>query len=176
MAKRPLRQINRTRLIVVEGDTEEVFLHHLKNCYYQRGILLSVSIKNAHGHGPDGVIDKIRSVEKTASHDEIVAVLDDDIQRTAQHLKAFHKLRAECIVSSPAIESTLLNILGKKRPDTTARCKTALAACTDGESTDVRFYEKYFSLEVLNEARPRVSVLNRLIEVVSEVELPKAKV
>ena len=61
MASRQLRKTNRTVLIVVEGETEEAFVQHLKRLYYHRGMRLSISLKNAHGHGPQGVISKLKS-------------------------------------------------------------------------------------------------------------------
>lgn len=79
MVKRPLRKTNTTVLIVVEGETEEAFAAHLKRLYYQRGMPLSVSIKNARGYGPQGIIDKLKSVAQTADFDHRYAVLDSDI-------------------------------------------------------------------------------------------------
>lgn len=79
MAKRPLRKTNRAVLIVVEGETEQAFVNHLQRIYYRRNMRLSVRVRNAYGHGPQGVIDKLKSATQTADFDHRIAVLDADI-------------------------------------------------------------------------------------------------
>ena len=73
-----------------------------------------LSIKNAHGHGPEGVIDKIRAVLKTADFDRIYAVLDADIPCTAAQKAYLQTLHVACLISDPAIEATLLAILASQ--------------------------------------------------------------
>lgn len=167
MAKRPLRKTNRTVLLVVEGETEEAFVSHIKGLYYQRSMRLSVSIKNAHGHGPQGVIDKLKSVAQTADFDHRIAVLDADIPLTTAEDKWLRGAKVESVVSVPAIEATLLEILGKHAPDTTGACKNELQRHTPGDPTEARYYAKYFPLEVLEQARGKVQVLDALIAAVS---------
>lgn len=167
MAKRPLRKTNRTVLIVVEGQTEEAFVTHLKNCYYRRGMRLSVSIRNAHGYGPQGVIDKLKSVAQTTDFHHRIAVLDADIPLKAAECKWLRGARVQAIVSVPAIEATLLAILGEYAPDTTDVCKQALQRCAPGDQTDAGYYNGYFPLETLEQARGKVPALDALIGAVS---------
>ncbi|MBS7779379.1 hypothetical protein [Acidovorax sp. CCYZU-2555] len=167
MAKRPLRKTNRTVLIVVEGECEEAFVAHLKNLYYRRGMQLSVSIRNAHGHGPQGVIDKLKSVAKTADFDHRVAVLDADIPLTVAELTWLRREKVETIVSNPAIEATLLAILGRRPPAATPRCKTDLLRHAPGDQTDAHYHQQHFPFEILERARERVAVLAALIAAVS---------
>ncbi len=167
MAKRPVRRTNRTVLIVVESETEEAFLHHLKRLYYRRGMRLSVSVKNAHGHGPQGVINKLKSAAQTAEFDHRIAVLDADVPPRPTELKWLLVAKIETIVSTPAIEATLLAILGKLVPDTTGACKNELQRWAPGDTTDARYYEKHFQLEALEQARGRVPALTALIAAVS---------
>ncbi|MDP5238205.1 hypothetical protein Q9Q94_01610 [Uliginosibacterium sp. 31-16] len=167
MAKRPHRKTNRTVLIVVEGETEEAFVAHLKSLYYQRGMRLSVSIRNAHGHGPQGIIDKLKSVAQTADFEHRIAVLDADIPLTATETKWLRGAKVEQVVSVPAIEATLLAILGKHAPDMTEACKNELQKHAPGDPTDVRYYAKHFPLEALELARGKVPVLDALIAAVS---------
>lgn len=167
MAKRPLRKTNRTVLLVVEGDTEEAFVSHIKNLYYVRGMQLRVSIKNAHGHGPQGIIDKLNSVAQTADFDDRYAVLDGDIPLSAAEAKWFRKAKVETIVSAPAIEATLLSILGKCVRDTAIACKDELQEHAPGDPTGLRYYEKYLPRAVLEQARDRVKALGALIKAVS---------
>lgn len=167
MAKPPLRKTNRTVLIVVEGETEEAFITHLKRLYYRRGMQLSVSIRNARGHGPQGIIDKLKSVAQTADFQHRIAVLDADIPLKASEDKWLRKEKVKTIVSMPAIEATLLAILGRHAPDTTGACKKALQRHAPGDPTDVSYYEKYFQHEMLEQTRCKVPILDAVIAAVS---------
>lgn len=169
MAKRPLRKTNKTVLIVVEGETEEAFVGYLKQLYYRRGMPLSVSIKNARGHGPNGVIDKLKSVAQTADFDHRLAVLDADIALLPAQEKWLRKEKIELIFSAPAIEATLLTILGKQVPNATAACKNELQKQASGDPTEVRYYEKYFPLSTLESMRSKVPALEKLIAALSKV-------
>ena len=169
MVKRPLRKSNKTVLIVVEGETEEAFAGHLKRLYYQRGLPLSVSIKNAHGYGPQGVIDKIKSVAQTADFDVRFAVLDTDIALLPAQTTWFKKQKVSLIFSTPAIDATLLSILGKQAPAVTSACKSELKRLAPGDPTDTRYYEKYFPLPVLESTRSKVPTLEALITALSKV-------
>lgn len=167
MAKRPLRKTNRTVLIVVEGETEEAFVTHLKKLYYRQEMRLSVRIRNAHGHGPQGIIDKLKSVAKTEDFNHRIAVLDADIPLTAESARWLQKEKIHTIVSVPAIEAPLLAILGKPTPDTTEACKRDLQKHAPGNPTEANYHEKHFPHDKLEQARGKVSVLDELIAAVS---------
>ena len=167
MAKRPLRKTNRTVLIVVEGETEEAFVSHVKSLYYRRSMHLSVSIRNAHGYGPQGIIDKLKAVAQTADFDHRVAMLDADIPLEPTEASWLRRERIETIVSTPAIEGALLAILGQRVPALTATCKRELQKYAPGDQTEVRYYTRHFPLEVLEAARGEVLLLDALIASVS---------
>ncbi len=167
MAKQPLRKTNRTVLIVVEGDTEEAFVTHVKSLYYRRGMQLSVSIRNAHGHGPQGIINKLKSVAQTADFDRRIAVLDSDIPLKTHETTWLRKAKVEIVVSSPAIEATLLAILGKRTHAATAKCKSELLRHAPGDQTEALYHQRHFPLATLELARDRVDVLAALIAAVS---------
>lgn len=168
MAKRPLRKTNKTVLIVVEGETEEAFVSYLKQLFCRRGMPLSVSVKNARGHGPEGVIDKLKSVAKTADFDHRLAVLDADIALLPAQEKWLRKEKIEQIFSAPAIEATLLTILGRQAPSVTGACKDELRKLAPGDPTEVRYYEKYFPLHTLESMRSKVPPLEKLIAALSK--------
>ncbi|MDX9736783.1 MAG: hypothetical protein GX748_02375 [Lentisphaerae bacterium] len=167
MGKRPLRKTNRTVLIVVEGETEEAFISHLKKRYYHRGMRLSVRIRNAHGHGPQGIIDKLKSVAKTEDFSQRIAVLDADIPLTAAEARWLRQEKVDTIVSVPAIEATLLTIHGKPAPDTTEACKKELQRHAPGDPTELSYHERHFPHDKLEQARGKVAVLDALIAAVS---------
>lgn len=168
MAKRPLRKTNRTVLIVVEGETEHSFVNHIKNTYYCRGMRLSIAIKNAHGHGPQGVISKLKSASLTANYDHRVAVLDADIPLTTQEQAWLRKGKVETILSIPAVEATLLAILGRNPPNATATCKAELQRHAPGDQTDIRYYQRHFPHAILEQARRRIQPLDAIIVVLSK--------
>ncbi len=167
MPTRPLRKTNRTVLIVVEGETEEAFVNHVKTLYYRRGMQLSVSVRNAHGHGPQGIIDKLKSVAQTADFDRRIAVLDSDIPLKMAEELWLRKAKVETIVSTPAIEATLLAILGQRTHAATARCKAELLRHAPGDQTDALYHQRHFPLATLEGARGRVAALAALIAAVS---------
>jgi len=167
MAKRPLRKTNRTVLIVVEGYTDEAFTKHVKRLYYHRGMRLSVSIHNAFGHGPRGIIKKLKSVAQTADFNHRIAVFDADVPLTAEEASWLRKEKVDTIVSVPAIEAPLLAILGKPAPKSTEACKKELQKHAPGDPTEASYHEKYFPHDKLEQARGKFAVLDALIAAVS---------
>jgi len=67
----------------------------------------------------------------------------------------------------PAIEATLLAILGKPAPDTTEASKKELQKHAPGDPTEASYHEKYFPHEKLEQARGKLAVLDALIAAVS---------
>lgn len=167
MAKYTLRKTNRTVLIVVEGETEEAFITHIRKLYYRREMRLSVRIRNAYGHGPQGIINKLKSVAKTEVFNQRIAVLDADIPLTAAEASWLRKEEVDSIVSVPAIEATLLAILGKPARDATEACKKELQRHAPGDPTEASYYERHFPHDKLEQARGKVPVLETLITAVS---------
>ena len=120
-----------------------------------------------HGHGPQGIIDKLKSVAKTEDFNHRIAVLDADIPLTAESARWLQKEKIHTIVSVPAIEAPLLAILGKPTPDTTEACKRDLQKHAPGNPTEANYHEKHFPHDKLEQARGKVSVLDELIAAVS---------
>jgi len=50
-------RVRKTLLIVGEGDSEEAFLKHLRELYCSDGAGVAVTVRNAHGKGPEHVIN-----------------------------------------------------------------------------------------------------------------------
>ena len=93
-------------------------------------------------------------------------MLDADIPLKPAEESWLRKERIETIVSVPAIEATLLIILGQHAPDFTAACKNELQRHAPGDPTDTRYYTRHFPLEVLEQACGTVPVLDALITAV----------
>lgn len=161
--KRHPRRTNTTILLAVEGFTDEAFARHLKTIYIKREMMISVTVKNAKGKGPEGIQDAIKSAMRTADYSLVGAIFDGDIPISPKVGKWLTENHVQTFVSSPAIEATLLSIHGLKIGRTTDECKNLLATSLKGDSTEPAFYEKHFSRPVLESGRFTTSRLNDLI-------------
>jgi hypothetical protein len=161
--KKQVRRTNKTILVAVEGYTDEAFVRHLKELYCSRNIPISITIKNARGHGPEGVMDCIQSALKTAQYDLVAAVLDGDLDICKKCQDYFYQVDARLFISTPAIEATLLQIQNKKPGRTTGLCKRQLGDLLSGDSTEVRFYERHFPKEMIDKAKPTITLINDFV-------------
>jgi len=75
-------------LVVGEGDCEVAFLKHLRQIYCSGGRGVTVTINNAHGKGPENVVEHTRRQARPYSYDQVVAFLDTDIAWSDQLKKA----------------------------------------------------------------------------------------
>ena len=72
--------MRKTKLIVVEGKAEEVFVKHLVSLYVVRGASTHPTVKNARGKGGAHVLDVALRNMCNAQFDQVVLVLDTDVQ------------------------------------------------------------------------------------------------
>lgn len=161
--KKPIRRTNNTILMAVEGYTEDALIRHLKGIYCGRDSLVSITVKNAKGKGPEGVVDAIMSAKKTGQFNYIGAVFDGDLPITPSIEQWFIRNRVEKFISDPAIEATLLAIRCLRIGRSTKECKELVARAFPGEPTEGAFYERHFPREVLDGGRLTTSRLNDLI-------------
>ena len=82
-AVRPRRSVSHTVLLVGEGTTEQAFLRYIKSLYISRGCGVGVTIRNAHGKGPDHVVDYAIRPCRNAAYDQVVVLLDTDLEMSA---------------------------------------------------------------------------------------------
>ena len=75
-----MRSMRKTKLIVVEGKAEEVFVKHLVSLYVLRGASTHPTVKNARGKGGAHVLDVALRNMCNAQFDQVVLVLDTDVQ------------------------------------------------------------------------------------------------
>jgi hypothetical protein len=156
--------IRKTLLIVGEGDSEVAFLKHLRDLYCARGAGVTTTVKNAHGKGPDHVIDHTVRQAKIYNYDVQVALLDTDIPWTDKLKKVARKAKIEMIGSTPCFEGLLLSILGKRPAMQSATCKKTIQQLLDIDLTERHGYGKYFAREVLDSARASLTELDRLLK------------
>lgn len=165
MPKKVLRKTNKTVLFAVEGETDLAFMTHLKQCYIGRDCKVSIKLKNAHGAGPLGIVDALVTGARGKSYDRFAALFDSDLPICVKSKKYFKQNEVRLFQSIPAIEGTLLTLGNKrlKQGISTAECKRLLAQKYAGDSMDITFYERHFDKDLIEAARPRILLLDSLI-------------
>lgn len=162
--KRPAKRTNTTILLVVEGFTEEAFAQHLKDSYIEREMHIALRIKNAKGHGPEGIVDAFESMFKTTSYfDYKGAFYDSDVPASDDVLRYLDKNKITSFVSDPCIEALLIELRGKRPLANTKACKGQLSKMLSGDPTDCLFYGKHFSKDLLEEKRRTSALINDLL-------------
>ncbi len=156
-------QVRKTLLIIGEGDSEEAFLRHLRDLYCSGGTGVAVTVRNAHGKGPENVIDQAARQAKIYSYDARVALLDTDIPWTDKLKKHARKAKIDMVGSIPCFEGLLLSILGKRPDAQCADCKKSIQQLLGMDLTERQSYGKHFSKVVLDGARKTVKELDQLI-------------
>lgn len=88
---RKKHQVRKTLLIVGEGDSEVAFLKHLRELYCSGGVGVRVTIRNAHGKGPENVIAFAARQAGIYSYDAHAALLDTDLTERHSYVSIFPK-------------------------------------------------------------------------------------
>lgn len=158
------REIRRTMLVVGEGDCEAAFLRHLRQIYCSGGHGVEVTIRNAHGKGPENVLDHTCRQARIYSYDQVVSFLDTDIAWTDKLKKAAKQAKVALVGSSPCLEGLLLTILGQRPPEQSSDCKRLLRQLLNADMTDREHYERNFPKLLLDGARLRIPELDRLLK------------
>lgn len=131
------RVVVTTVLLVGEGDADVAFLGHLKTLYVPRGVGVSVTVRNAHGKGPENVLDTVICQSRNAHFDLKGALLDADIPWTAVLEKQARQQRIQLIGAKPCLEGLLLSILGQHAPDL-CRVQVTAASAVGGKTLSTR--------------------------------------
>ena len=161
---RKQHRVRQTLLIVGEGDSEEAFLKHLRDLYCSGGAGVAVTVRNAHGKGPENVIDHVARQARMYSYDACVALLDTDIPWTDKLKKAARKAKIDMIGSIPCFEGLLLSILGKRPADQSSDCKRSIQQLIGIDLTERQSYARHFPKGLLDAARVKVVELDLLLK------------
>lgn len=162
--RRRVRKQRKTLLVVGEGHTEVAFLNYLKTLYCRDPSSASVKVENAHGKGPENVLNTAFRKQKRASYDRVVAVLDTDIEWTAALKRDAKQNSVQLVGNEPCIEALFLALLGHKPPADTAGCKTAMASAVSVDLLNRDSYESWCSKEKLERLRQVNDGLNALLK------------
>lgn len=157
------RSARHTVLLVGEGKTECAFLEHIKSLYIFRGCGVSAKIRNAHGKGPDHVVDYAVRQCCNADYDRVVALLDTDLPMSSAARRRARSKKIEIIGSTPCIEGLLLKILGEYVPGVSAECKARCGSVLPARLTLADDYRANFPKELLDEQRSKIPELGSLL-------------
>ena len=153
-----------TILLVGEGKTDSAFLKHIKSLYISRGSGVTATIRNAHGKGPDHVVNYGIRQRRTADFDRVIALLDTDLEMSAVVRKRAKSKKIQIIKAEPCLEGLLLKILGEHVPNTSADCKAQMGNILPARLTSPIDYQAIFPKNLLDERRGNVPELGRLLD------------
>jgi len=150
--------------MVGEGQTETAFLKHIKFLYLSRGCGVSTKIRNAHGKGPDHVVNCAIKQKQMAAYDWVVVLLDTDLEMSPMARRKAKSNEILVIGSTPCFEGLLLKILGEHVPSTSKQCKAQLGNKLPERLTRQEDYQSKFPKELLDARRDDVPELGALLD------------
>jgi len=157
------REAKTTVLIVGEGDTEKAFLDHLKMHYVTRGCGVSVATRNAHGKGPENVVDVAIKHARGADYSIVAVLMDTDLPWTPA-LRKLARAKKICLIgASPCCDGLLLRILGESVPEESNHCKAKLVERMGRKPVVPEAYRNDFTKALLDGRRDAVEPLGKLL-------------
>jgi hypothetical protein len=155
-------------LLVGEGDSEEIFLRHLKAIYINRNCGVSVIIKNARGKGASHVVDVAIRASHGAAFDKKVALLDTDEGWDTRTQAKAKKAKITVLPSVPCLEASLLLAHGRPTEGLTSeQLKREFHAAFGSSATNLSIYKVHFDRLRLETAAPSVSLISSLVNLLS---------
>lgn len=164
MARKNRRAARYTILMVAEGDSDAVFLDHLRRLYVTRGCGTSTKVRNAHGCGPKHIVEFAIRQTNNANYDRVVTFLDTDIEWTDPVRGLARRKRILMLGSTPCLEGLLLKILDIDVPGNCRDCKRLISDVLNGSSlSDPSTYQRHFDFDLLERKRREIEELEDLI-------------
>lgn len=161
------REAKTTVLIVGEGDTEKAFLDHLKSQYVTRGCGVSVTIRNAHGKGPENVVDVAIRHARGADYTLVAVLMDTDLPWSSA-LRKLARTKKICLIgANPCCDGLLLHILAESVPEESAQCKAKLIERLEKKPVVTEAYRNDFTKVLLDSRRDTVGALNKLLSLMA---------
>lgn len=160
--RRVIRQ-RKTLLVVGEGATEAAFLSYLRRLYCSGKKGPKVTVKNAHGKGPEHVLDFAIRSQRSVAFDQVAVFLDTDIPWTDALKKQAEQSKIELIGNTPCIEGLFLKMLDRPVPNVSAHCKKQLSIALSYDVLKADEYEQWCSLELLDSLAATDKHFDRLL-------------
>lgn len=161
------RHAKTTVLIVGEGDTERAFLDHLRTHYVTRSCGVSVTTRNAHGKGPENVVDVAIRHANGADYSIVAVLMDTDLPWTPALRKQARTKKICLIGASPCCDGLLLEILGDPVPVSSYQCKAKLFQRLGRKPVVKEAYASEFSKALLDVRRDAVKPLDKILTVMA---------
>lgn len=169
----------RSILLFGEGKTEWVFLTHLCQLYRSPAVLTTVH--QGQGGSPRTVVEAAIKARSLADYDKVLVLLDADRDASDIPQEWPARYRLELHFSVPCIEGLLLEIVGdrevtklRKGAKASDRCKSRFERQWLGNDRGTRIIPRLKAMlpaklprSVLDDARKRVAVLDRILNVIS---------
>jgi hypothetical protein len=153
------RHARHTTLIVVEGETDEVFIRHLKS-HFGKDSGSRITVRSARGNA-DAVLKS--ALDSFEAFDLRIALYDGDCDPSRTLLKRAQQRRIRLLVCSPCLEGLLLAILGERAPGTTADCKRRLGQRVLSPLTNPQTYVRYFPPDLISTCADELDLLRDLL-------------
>jgi hypothetical protein len=128
---------------------------------------VGLTIRNAHGKGPDHVVDYAIRQCRNAEYDRVLTLLDTDLQMSAAIRRRARIKKILIIGAMPCIEGLLLKILGEHVPETSVECKRRCGGALPARLTLPEDYMENFTKDLLDGRRNDVPELDQLLSYLS---------
>jgi len=167
--KRKKRAAKTTILIYGEGQSDEIFIKHLRSIYSQNSGA-AVTIKKGKGGTPEGIVRS--AINYIGAYDRKYIVIDNDKSleeiRKAQVLATQHNI--VLIKNSPCLEAMLLIILQddiRIRNKTSKWCKSEFERhyISKKQRTETHRYERLFPKSLIDKQRYKIQELDQFISI-----------
>jgi hypothetical protein len=156
--------VQRTVLLVGEGDAEIAFVRHLKSLYVARGSGVAVTLKNARGKSALSVVQVAINQSRNADFDVKAALLDTDTGWDEKTQKVARKAKVKVLLCIPCLEAMLIGVHGDiQQSQSSNNLKRIFETRFGAPAHDASLYPKHFSKELLEKARLKSAVLEELL-------------
>lgn len=163
--KQPTRELRPTALIVGEGYAEHAFLCHLRALYTANKQGVRLSIGNARGKGAKHVVEYTIKQAAQADYDCVASLLDTDKDWTPAVIANARRHKIILLPSEPCLEAWLLEIRGRQKAGDSKFQKDRFQATFQCPADTAGVFETHFPRDLLDAARPRVSLLDALLNI-----------
>ena len=160
------RIVRPTLLIVGEGRAEYEFLRIIRAVYTSDSKGCVLTIRDAQGKGALNVVNTAIRFQKYHGYDRAGALFDTDTDWNQATQKLADDSRIETFASSPCLEATMLAIVNEAANGNQQEQKNRFRRRFGGDAHENGLLAKHFSRDVIENARTRVLIIDRLIELI----------
>jgi hypothetical protein len=169
-SKARVRTVQRTVLLVGEGQAEKYFLEHCKSLYLERNAGISIFIKNANGYGANGVVDYAIRQMQIPQYDACYALLDTDADWSLDVAHKAEQHGVTTLLAQPCLEALLLAIHSERtHGKSTKQLKKQFKQFFYCDASSKDLYPKQFPKALLDTASTQHPLLQQVLNVFKSV-------